>query len=761
MSPEYSCGIESLAMARCLARSAARIPWVLLAVSLNLVAAPGTGHPLTFTRGEVRLVKTVGDLHDDLDGRPRPRGTGRDIEAREVEPEPPVPRSSPPYPHSRVIESITWHWETLATAAPGSDLWPVAWGPDDHLYAAWGDGGGFGGSNSDGRVAMGFARIEGTPEHWRGFNVNGGKNPEHPASFPQQGKTTGIAVVDGVLYATVNLQDGAWPNVNHALVWSTNQGANWTRADWLFPKGEGRFQPAKFLTFGRDYTGVPAMLAGYVYLCGPRQSTDRGSGNRLYLARAPRTRLRERNAYQFFQRVDEAGAPVWITEEAQAQPIFADDQGVTPGSVVYVPALKRFLLACFHVGPGQLGVFDAPDPWGPWTTVAYDEDWGGMGPQGEGLTCGFPQKWMSGDGLTLWGVFSVYGDGAKQGINAHDRFNLVKATLQLGRPAWMQATPAWTDISSRLLERLTNSGTKLAWPGGCSGVVVNRRNGQVTIKVVGGGLWRSADLGKAWERIDQETISGRDETGWATSADPNAPERMASFSLDGTAGWTSDGRTWKRFTSLGRNWDFGSVDWAATAPRTIIAAKHETSPPGEVYVTTDGGETWKKLSIHVGYNRDRISMVGALDRTTLIYSQGEGIQRSTDTGMTWTRVSTANPQTRIPVLFRGAHYLGTATGLLVSQDQGASWRSQGAEVNIWQGPYFGHDEKEMAVVGKAGVFITTNAGQTWTKAADLKPQAGGFVFSPNWFGCYAWDPVHHILYASAMGNPVYATFTAP
>src|SRR5207248_548699 len=62
-----------------------------------------------------------------------------------------------PYPRSPLIAGITWHWETLTTGAPGSDLWPVTWGPDDHLYAAWGDGGGFGGSDSDGRVAMGFA----------------------------------------------------------------------------------------------------------------------------------------------------------------------------------------------------------------------------------------------------------------------------------------------------------------------------------------------------------------------------------------------------------------------------------------------------------------------------------------------------------------------------------------------------------------------------------------------------------------------------
>ncbi len=67
---------------------------------------------------------------------------------------------------------------------------------------------------------------------------------------------------------------------------------------------------------------------------------------------------------------------------------------------------------------------------------------------------------------------------------------------------FVSAHGAWTDVSSPLFERLTNSGTKLAWPGGCSGVVVNRLNGQVTIKVVGCGLWRSSDGGKTWQRID-------------------------------------------------------------------------------------------------------------------------------------------------------------------------------------------------------------------------------------------------------------------
>ena len=330
---------------------------------------------------------------------------------------------------------------------------------------------------------------------------------------------------------------------------------------------------------------------------------------------------------------------------------------------------------------------------------------------------------------------------------------MVIVALTLGLS--VRAADQWTDISSLLLKRLTNNGAKPDWPGGCSGVVVNRTNGDVTIKVVGLGLWRSSDQGTNWRRIDDNTISGRDETGWATTVDQDTPTRIASFSLDGSAGWTIDGMQWKRFTSLGRNWDYGSVDWSARVPKTIIAAKHETTPPGEVYVTSDAGVTWNKLSIYLNESRGRVSMVGALDATTFIYGNGDGIHRSTDAGLTWTKVSPANPQTRIPVLFRGVHYLGGTNGLLVSKNKGGRWEEQGAAVNIWQGPFFGRDDKEMLVVGQDGIFTTSDAGSTWKRASGLKPKERGFVFEPNWFGCYAWDPVNRVVYVSAMGNPVY------
>jgi hypothetical protein len=333
--------------------------------------------------------------------------------------------------------------------------------------------------------------------------------------------------------------------------------------------------------------------------------------------------------------------------------------------------------------------------------------------------------------------------------------NVFLACLLLSLGASARAASEWVDVSSALTTRLTNDGVKLDWPGGCSGVVANRTNGEVTIKVVGQGLWRSVDQGQNWRRIDDKTISGRDETGWATCADMASPGRMASFSLDGSAGWTVDGAHWRKFASLGRNWDFGSVDWSVASPKTIIAAKHETSPAGEVYVSQDGGVSWRKLDILLGEARGKSFMVGALGGDTVIYSKGEGIHRSTDAGRTWAKVSDLYPQTRISTAFGGAFYLGGTNGLFVSRDQGATWQVQGAPVNIWLGPFFGRNEKEMLVVGKDGAFLSRDAGATWKLAAALKSKGPGFLFTPNWFGCYAWDPVNNLLYASSMANPVY------
>jgi photosystem II stability/assembly factor-like uncharacterized protein len=323
--------------------------------------------------------------------------------------------------------------------------------------------------------------------------------------------------------------------------------------------------------------------------------------------------------------------------------------------------------------------------------------------------------------------------------------------------AFGQTTDTWTDISSAKISQLG----KQPWPGGCAGAAVNRLNGDVTINFVGFGVWKSSDKGQNWTRLDHGVIGGRGESGWSVQVDQDNPKRMAVFSLDGDAGYTIDGDHWIKFTGMGRNWDFGSVDWAAPDAKVILAGKHESG--GEVYKSSDQGKTWTKLPIKMDPQSKRDScMIGVMDADTFVYSNGNGIHRSTDQGATWTQVSPLQPRSKIPVLFENVHYLCTSKGLIASKDKGATWQVQGTAVDISQGPFFGADKKTMVAAGPQGVYKTVDAGATWTKVSALRSNLDPlYTYSTNWFGCYTWDPVNDILYATAMSHPAFKNELAP
>ena len=64
---------------------------------------------------------------------------------------------------------------------------------------------------------------------------------------------------------------------------------------------------------------------------------------------------------------------------------------------------------------GGFGVYDAPEPWGPWTVVYYTDLWD----HPPGAVGTFPTKWMSDDGRTLYLAF-----------DANDGLSIRQATLQ-------------------------------------------------------------------------------------------------------------------------------------------------------------------------------------------------------------------------------------------------------------------------------------------------------------------------------------------
>ena len=358
------------------------------------------------------------------------------------------PALTPPYPPSVSIMGVSWDFSHIIQTALGSDEWPTTWGADDNVYTGWGDGGGFGGGNMDGRVSLGFARIEGTPPNITGKNVWGSypTHAEHAATFC--GKPDSMISVGGVLYAWIDSFYNNYPAVNYVqcnpnpnppenrLAWSNDLSATWQASRWKFTQTTGTLSFESFLNFGKDNAGA---RDSYIYMYGSRKNDE----NHFFLARVLPANLKNdptvpgQSSYQYFTGLNAAGKPTWSPDSSRAQPVLSDPNGAASAlEVTYNPGIKRYLAVYPH-GPmkavgkktqmGQLALMDAPEPWGPWTTAAYYDNWGGYGSNGTEPYYISP-KWISPDGTIFWMTWS---GGEDLGIFAGDAFHLVKATLTL------------------------------------------------------------------------------------------------------------------------------------------------------------------------------------------------------------------------------------------------------------------------------------------------------------------------------------------
>jgi len=340
-------------------------------------------------------------------------------------------RAAAPYSKSDSITGVEFKWDTHKRYASGSDNWPITWADDGNQYASWGDGGGFGGSNSDGRVSLGFARIEGDKGSYKGKNVWGGKGGENAAQF--DGKSYGIVSIAGVLYMWRGPGSGTDSYQDARIYKSTNHAASWSGADWTFTKSTRLIMPT-ILNFGKDYAGARDQ---YVYHYFIRLQGDPGSlevhkPGKIDLARVPRGKLMDKNSYEFFAGLDGQGNPAWTPDQSQRKPVFEDGNGVGWNvSVSYNAGLGRYILCTEHTKSlsGNLGMFEAKEPWGPWKTVYYAEGGNAFGKghiQTNTFFWNFSNKWMSNNGKDFVLVFS--------GINNNDSWNTVQGSFQVAAP---------------------------------------------------------------------------------------------------------------------------------------------------------------------------------------------------------------------------------------------------------------------------------------------------------------------------------------
>jgi CubicO group peptidase (beta-lactamase class C family) len=372
-------------------------------VPLDAFAGAGAGNQVLLVVPSLNLiiVRNGSDMYD----RSKGEGFWTGIEKYVFNPvmeaiasPPPRLRSGQAYPASDVIKKIEWApKDEIIRRASGSDNWPITWADDDNQYAAYGDGWGFEPKTKE-KLSLGIAEITGSPPDFSGTNIRS-ETGERTGQGAEGAKASGMLCVDGVLYMLVR-------NINNSqLAWSADHGKSWTWCDWRFTTS---FGAPTFLNFGKDYAGA---RDDFVYIYSHDSDSAYEPAGRMVMARVPKNEIKNRASYEFFKGLDGLGRPVWTENISERAGVFINSGKCYRSGISYDAGLKRYLWcqilpASKHpLGTrfqGGFGIYDAPQPWGPWTTVFYTENWD-IGP---GETSSFPTKWISADGRTCHLLFS-------------------------------------------------------------------------------------------------------------------------------------------------------------------------------------------------------------------------------------------------------------------------------------------------------------------------------------------------------------------
>lgn len=292
------------------------------------------------------------------------------------------------------------------------DTYPMTWADDDEIYVSSGDP-----NWGVKQHGLDIEKFSGFPPYYRISRVN--------PMFPYDGnggegpKPSGLISMNGVLYlAFQNLQGKKLPThgkrsqhgSDAAIVYSRDHGKTWTPdirkiKEPMFPGAS--FGGPAFVNFGRDNKGARDT---YVYAI---SSDQWDNGSHLRLGRVPAGRIQDRAAWEWVSAFQSDGKPAWTSELSQSSPILSDDRYISLPEMVYVAQLKRYLLLTWRLKEdfnptrgSELIIYDAPEPWGPFTLVHHEKDW--ESPEITPYCPRVPLKWIKAerDGVSGWLQFS-------------------------------------------------------------------------------------------------------------------------------------------------------------------------------------------------------------------------------------------------------------------------------------------------------------------------------------------------------------------
>ena len=338
---------------------------------------------------------------------------------------------TPPYSSSSLIRGV--HLDRFRYHHAVGDMWPLTWANDGHLYGGAGD-------NRD--SPMNIWRVTGEPRLGDKTHVidwyldlvdNCPLDPAIYCNHPRVDKVRGLKPasmldIDGTLHLAVQSHNyGSDPafnrqtNIEGWIITSTDYGRSWKRDATDQRKFfSGRVASCHFLQAGRGAVAVD----GWLYAYFPGASDDGNSywcnGDYVLLGRVRAADVLDRSAWSFCASAEPGGVPTWTPDDGRAVPIFAYPRMTGENHVSYNPGLGRYIMGNYSfidddLRPvpyhqdwpatsmrSQLTLFEAPQPWGPWSLFHRDDDWGTYGD----YQPSFPVKWIYNEGRTMFMVSS-------------------------------------------------------------------------------------------------------------------------------------------------------------------------------------------------------------------------------------------------------------------------------------------------------------------------------------------------------------------
>lgn len=316
-------------------------------------------------------------------------------------------------PRSTRISNLEWVSQRIPypDAEIKGDSFPMTWADDGEIYTSAGDpvwGESFSGLDVE--------KFSGSPFDYKITKINpmidylgwGGDGP----------KPTGMICRDGILFLAFQNLRRARPAPyslfsQHAsdahIVYSSNKGAFWmpafeTITAPMFPGH--KFGGPAFINFGKNHAGAQDE---FVYAV---SSDQWDNGSNLRLGRVPADSIIRREAWQWVCAFTPSGDPAWTYDLEDAIPVLSLHRWISQPEMVYLTGIERYLFFTWRLHKDfspedgtDLLVLDAPQPWGPFSLVHFEELWEG---QDENPYCPrLPLKWLEPDGATGWLQFSA------------------------------------------------------------------------------------------------------------------------------------------------------------------------------------------------------------------------------------------------------------------------------------------------------------------------------------------------------------------